>query len=277
MIASDRTPTLRRRGRIGFRRPLLGLLAAMALLAGSSLTTAYADDLSANLSCDDGTNLNLNLDLISLQGLTDSVQAMLLYPAGLSCSVTQLTNPGLASRVFSGFVRNAFADSGNPKYDYAVGGGQAQIVARCIPDNTNFALSAHTLADTPTTGVHGSANLTIPDCTSVYTTTTYGPSDLRTDVDCLVVSESGTDAVLTAHVEEATGVFASSAEFPSFGLQGREIALAVHDSGLPGGTGDKIGWDFGTSHAPCDAAGFAAALASEVPVDFGNINIHDAN
>ena len=111
-------------------------------------------------------------------------------------------------------------------------------------------------------------NLTIPACTSTNTGTTYNASHLNMTVDCLKVDGTTGDAELTAAVNKATGLFASSAEFPS-GL--KEISFKLHDSGVPGGTGDLIGWDFGTASSPCDfhAQDYAT-------VDNGNINVHQA-
>jgi hypothetical protein len=82
---------------------------------------------------------------------------------------------------------------------------------------------------------------------------------------------------MTAYVEQATGVFGSAAEFPPAGLQGREISIANDDSGLPGGLGDAIGWDFGTAKSSCDPTGLAAAEVSESTVDHGNITNHDVS
>jgi len=257
-------------------RATLGLLLGIALLALTSGPVAFADDLSANLSCDDGTNLNLSLDLTSLQSLEDAVQATVDYPAGLTCSVAQLPSlsTGIAFRFAHSLIQNAFADSGNPHYDYAVGGGQAMIVHRCLVEETNFGLSAHVFPDLLTTGIGGTVNFTIPQCpVNTVTGVSYGASHLGMKVDCLQVSESGTVADLTAAVTQKTGLFADSAgEFP---VPLNEIAVEVVDNSL---TGDRTGWEFqdnanpGTAVRPCDF--FATA---DSPVDHGHINVHEAD
>jgi len=212
-----------------------------------------------NLSCSDGTNLDLGLDVATVTRLSDAVSSINLYPAG---------DPALAC----GLQPLATDPSGNPHYDYAVGGGQAVIVTRCAPEEDNFGFSAHAFPDSDTLGVGGHLSLTIPQCTSSRTGMTYGPSHLGGKVDCIDVLETGTDADLTIEVEQATGLFASSAEFPPSGLLGSEVAFHVHDGGIPGGAGDLIGWDFGTASFPCDDD----ATPFVVPVDRGNINVHDA-
>jgi hypothetical protein len=287
MASSDPTrfPSRGRRARL--RRPLLGLLAALALTAGTSAIPAYAD-VDVNLSCNDGTNLSVTLDLTSLQALQDSVQAMILYPTELTCSVAQLPGPGagIAYRITHGLVQDAFADSGNQRHDYAVGGGQAHIVSRCLqpdtllPQDANFGMSAHVEAGTPAIpadqaagGVGGHFSMTLPQCLSSLTGMAYTTgSHLGATVDCLVVA--GADAFLTAHVDHATNFFASIAEFgPPNGLQGKEIAVAVHD-GIP----DRIGWSgagppLGTSSAgPCNPG----SATADATVDRGNVTVHDA-
>lgn len=255
-------PSRRGQARAFIRRACLAVLSTTVLLAVSSTTAAYADVAAVNLSCNDGTNLNQTLDLASIQALDSALQAMVLYPAGLTCSLSQSTDPG----------------SGNPHYEYSVGGGQAFIVTRCMPEETNFALSARVTPDAESqpNGAGGHINLSIPDCTSTSTTMTYGPSDLRAEVDCLSVhpGPDGLEAVLTARVTSATGVFGNNLEFPPNGLQGREISIANDDSGLPGGIQDAIGWDFGTATASCSPTGESTAEASEVTVDRGNITNH---
>src|SRR5438034_1371456 len=100
-----------------------------------------ADDLglqSVNLSCNDSTNLDLALDTTSLLALADAVSAITFFPAGdpaLACGLTQSDPPP--------------PGSGNPHYDYAVGGGD-EIITGFPTCRLNFGLSAHTPAGMPT-------------------------------------------------------------------------------------------------------------------------------
>ncbi|HYS02505.1 MAG TPA: hypothetical protein VET82_09135, partial [Candidatus Eisenbacteria bacterium] len=132
------------------RRAVLGLVAALALVAGASATTAFADSL-VNLSCDDGTNLNLTLDTNTLQELQDSVQALLLYPAGISCTVT-VGSPLLATILnLAGLAHPAYADSA---HDFAAGAVRlAQSANTCPPTGgaLDVNLSAHKDTGAPDT------------------------------------------------------------------------------------------------------------------------------
>jgi len=243
------------------RRLFFAGTAAVILTLGSSLTVIGVGDSQVTLGCDDGSSMTVVIDATTLTGLVSAVQAMLDYPAGLTCTLTQV--PVSAGPLFT---QVALADGGNPDKDYAVGGGQATIVTRCAPQETNFGLSAHVDKGTMTSGIGGSVNFTIPQCTSMFTGTpiSYSGSHLGMKVDCLRVN--GPLADLTATVTEKTGLFANPAEFPS-GLN--EVGVQVLDNTI---TGDKIGWDFGSAKFPCD---FGVAVADQT-VDHGNLNVHDA-
>jgi hypothetical protein len=251
-----------------------------ASAAGDLTVDAGLQDIS--LSCNDGTDLAMSLDLATAAQLSDAVAAINLNPAGdpaLTCSVTQSlagsssTSVAAApksyfSALFGAFTGPSAVSAGNPNYDYAVGGGRAVIVLRCgLTFEDNFSLNARVGASALPATAQGHFNLTIPPgCTSGETGTTYTTaSHLVTEVDCAVIT-TPTDALLTARVTHRTGLFANPAEaIPA------RISVAVHDSGMPGGTGDRIGWDpRGTS--PC--VDFIAAPYANVTN--GNINVHQA-
>src|SRR6266550_8990602 len=91
----------------------LGLVPAALTALVLGVPTA-APDLglqNVNLSCNDGTNLALALDVTAVTQLADAVSAINLFPAGdpaLACGLTQsttLTSPATrtlsSSRVFS--------------------------------------------------------------------------------------------------------------------------------------------------------------------------------
>src|SRR5438132_7017867 len=116
------------------RRGLVALLPAalLVLVFGALPATPQVGVQNVNLSCSDGTNLNLALDPTSLLGLTNAVSAIGLFPAGnpaLACGLNQQSDPSGAN---------------GPK-DFAVGGGRTSLPGE------SFALSAHALSDaTPT-------------------------------------------------------------------------------------------------------------------------------
>ncbi len=71
------------------KRLVLALGATVALTLGASLTVVGIGDTEVTLNCDDGSSVTLVVDAQTLSGLTAAVQAMLDYPAGVTCSLTQ--------------------------------------------------------------------------------------------------------------------------------------------------------------------------------------------
>ena len=74
------------------------------------------------MNCSDGTSVKLVVDANTLTGLTQAVQAMIDYPAGLSCTLIQ--NP---LGVTFGQIASASTGS-NP---FIVGGGRWQATVLC--------------------------------------------------------------------------------------------------------------------------------------------------
>jgi hypothetical protein len=223
-------------------------------------------DIQVTLTCSDGTEITdvtLVVSPETLTELTSAVEAMILYPAGLVCRLTEA--PLLSASLAGGRIgpRVAFAQSsGNPNKDYAVGGGQAKILGRCAQTGdheVNFGLSAHVDQGTMQSGVGGTVNFSIPFCST--TNGDYNGSHLSMKVDCLKVT--GGIAQLTTVVTKKTGLFAAPAENVA---PNDRVAIVVTDSVL----GDTIDWD----DSPTFACNFKAAPVTTV--DHGNINVHDA-
>ncbi len=100
------------------KRAVLGVAVAVGLVVGVALPTFALGLTQVTLSCDDGTSVTLVVDTDTLTSLTDSVQGMIDYPAGLTCTLVQ--SPVLISL---GMV--ALASSGsNP---FIVAGGRWQV------------------------------------------------------------------------------------------------------------------------------------------------------
>jgi hypothetical protein len=237
------------------KRTIYCLVPALAAAVVLGVPTA-APDLglqNVNLSCNDGTNQNLALDTQSLTALTDAVGAITLYAAG---------DPALAC----GLQTSA---SGSPNKDYAVGGGRAGLFS-CTGNpallETNFALNARVDAASNGTAGTGTFNATIPPSAAAACPL---PEDRQGGhfngrIDCVNVSSSAT-AQATLQVTHATGGFSAS------GFEGTELRVNVFDSGLPGGTGDRI--SVRSASIPCNFGPFSATR----PVDNGNISIHQAS
>jgi hypothetical protein len=88
------------------RRAIIAIVTAATLTVsgltfGPALRAAALGETSVTLSCNDGTSLTLLVDADLLAQLTAAVQAMIDYPAGLSCALIQ--NP-LPLRVSFGHV-----------------------------------------------------------------------------------------------------------------------------------------------------------------------------
>src|SRR5438034_6922136 len=98
---------------------VLALSVAIGLAIGSATPTAVIGLTQVNLNCDDGTSTTLFVDTDTLTDLTASVQAMIDYPAGLTCTLVQVP-------LLTTFGRIALATSPgqNP---FIVGGGRWQV------------------------------------------------------------------------------------------------------------------------------------------------------
>jgi hypothetical protein len=229
---------------------------AVALMPGAAAGTTSTS--ATNLSCNDGTNLNLALDVTALTALTNAVTAMTLYPAGdpaLACSLSQLRTLSTSSlqrfssspQTFSSprMLSALRGNGGNPQHDYAVGGGR--LMTPC--GLKNLALSAHVNNGTMTQGVGGTFNLTLP-------ATNCGGGHLVSKVDCLQVW--GPQAKFTALVTKSRGYFANL--FPV----NSEIAGKALDSAT-----DMLGWS---------GTGSSCSFQQPPlwPVVNGNISVHDA-
>jgi hypothetical protein len=123
--------------------PVVALLAALLVPAAAS-----ADAYSVTIDCGDGSPITATVDLNELTEIQAALQAMINYPSGLSCTLSQnlVTGPVVGT--------NAFADSGS----FVVGGGQYidQDNRNCL---TNFGISGHM----ESTGSHGTQTYTVPD------------------------------------------------------------------------------------------------------------------
>jgi len=77
------------------RRAVLACAIAVGLVAGMARSTSAIGLTQVTLSCDDGTTSTTVVDTDTLTGLTQSVQAMIDYPAGLTCALAQVPVPGI--------------------------------------------------------------------------------------------------------------------------------------------------------------------------------------
>jgi hypothetical protein len=201
------------------------------------------------LSCSDGTENELTVDPPTLVSLKDSIEAMTLYPAGLSCSLAEIPLVGS----FGGGV----ALAGSTPHDYAVGGGQ--LDDRCGP--INFALNAHA-DDTGTfSPANGTFSMNLPSARSTPTCLTR-PGSLSVKVDCLNATLN--QARITGLITASEGVFAG------FNPPGTESSIFAMDNP------DQIGlWGNGDPPVPCLYNPAAEGAFNPDFVLHGNITVHD--
>ncbi|MGH2400472.1 MAG: hypothetical protein ACRDF6_11575 [bacterium] len=245
------------------KRAILTLAAAAALTIGTALPVASSGLTEVVLTCDDGTGFSSTVDAETLAGLADAVQAMTLYPAGLTCTLAQA--PVLQAL---GGVAAAHEGGG-----FIVGGGRFQVGCPNIPLLTfwvNFAVSAHTETDAAGAVRGGTYNRTIPAGQCV------DQGHVTSKPTCLVIDSEGTPppegawyAYIRSQVTQATGFFAD--------LDGDDIGSGWKDTGNPGHqtTNDR---QADSSFTTCPVAGLPHPddpLISHAIVN-GNVTIHPA-
>ena len=252
--------------------PSLAVMFALILAPVQPALLAQLVQVQVTLTCSDGTEITdtlLVVDSAALAALQSAVEAMALYPAGLTCRLTQQLGESLGG-LFAPLVAFAQSSGGNPVWNYTVGGGRAEISFNCSSgEETNFGFSARVkpaFNGIPDQG-QGTFNLTIPQCTTF--TGSFNGSHLGTKVDCVHVN--GSTANLGAVVTHATGVFADPLQY-NFTENVTRIGVLVTDSGVPGGTGDRIGWTNRGSESLC-----GLDFLTDAPVDNGNVKVHQAN
>jgi len=145
--------------------------ATIILTVAASLPVVGIGDTEVTLNCDDGSTLNVSVDLQTALGLADVVQAMLDYPAGLSCGLLQTS---VGSALLPGGIAAA-AD----KKDFAVG-ALGVGTGLCFTGNISFESqsdSANSLLSTRGM-IHESVQPQFPGCPVNGT--------FKADVRCLV-------------------------------------------------------------------------------------------
>jgi hypothetical protein len=226
------------------KRVIFALITSIALTTASISVPVFAlGDVQVSLSCSDGNEMTVAVDLETLRALTDAVAAM--SGSGLDCTLTQLPP------VLSVFGLTALASSG--PQDFAVGGFRYTAPCPIATDGTytsNVGFSAHVAADgSSPTMAHGSIAETIPDgqCISGHR---------KTVVTCLVVSSAlaVSDAWMDGDVTQTSGFFDGSLT----------VRFTAED-----GTPDKFDETRNASTCP------TATIFPAIPVLHGNIVIKD--
>jgi hypothetical protein len=144
-------------------------------MVGASPRVAAIGETLLRLDCSDGESLELAVDAETLASLTDSVQAMLDHPAGLTCTLVQIPQPVVT------FGSAALA--GKPRGGYVIGAGS--VVAQCSDygagSATFIGYFAVKMYKTENDGAGGNGYLSVPEGQCV------GPSKLASRVTCLAI------------------------------------------------------------------------------------------
>ena len=191
------------------RRAILALITAALLTIGMALPVAATGLVQVTMNCDDGTSTTVVVDTDTLNDLIASVQAMLDYPAGLTCALIQVP---LLSPV-AGVAIAASSDM------FVVGGGRWLVhclagTAPTVDSSGSFFVNIAVNGQKKSDGSFvGTLNETIPEqsCGDVAVGASHFTSKLGPDGTCVsfttVTIDSGTfgQAYVTSLVTEVTG------------------------------------------------------------------------
>jgi hypothetical protein len=189
------------------RRIVLVFAFVVGTLLGLGFPVSGLGLVSVTLTCSDGTSVTMNVDTDTLNSLTDSVNAMALYPAGLSCTLVQ--NPVPLTSLFGNV---AIASSGD---SFIVGGGRWQVPCSAIlagappppppppppsapaSSNTtdvliwvNIAVNFHLRVPGDPTSAYGSLNETIPANQGPCDSKQVGESHFTAKPTCFTLDSS---------------------------------------------------------------------------------------
>ena len=202
------------------RRLAVTFAATVALTLATALPSR-ADGLTlVTVSCSDGDSFSATVDADTLTGLQQAIQALTLYPAGLSCALA--TAPVLTA---IGGVASAWNASG-----FVVGGGRFQWPCLNGPGTffMNFGLSVHNVDGATDGSVKGGTfNIAVPD----GPTQCVGPSNFTSKPTCLIISNEPSEplkAWLNATATEVHGDY-----FNIFIATGQNVGAGVKDTGNP--------------------------------------------
>jgi hypothetical protein len=230
----------------------LVLAVVVALAAGLLVPSTALANYSVTIDCGDGYPITATVDLNELTAIQAALQAMIDYPSGMTCGLSQnlVTSPIAAT--------NAFADS-----PFVVGGGQYVDMdnKNCL---TNFGISGHL----DSTGSHGTQTYTVPvnpdnavnGCTAAH---------LKAD-GSICVGVFGNLARIAGVVLESDPVLGNP--IGDGNPQGRNLATDVTDNSPD--SNDHI-TEFRTDAVFGCSSTFVVGAFLPNPVIHGDIHVHD--
>ena len=245
------------------RRLFIGSVVGLLLMLATALPVASTGLTEVTVSCDDGSSFTETVDIDTLGGLTDAIQAMTLFPAGLTCALAQ-------TPVYSplGGMASAWPGGG-----FIVGGGRFQAGCPGLLGGlywVNFAVSAHTVGIEAGDTRGGTFNLTVPagQCVDQRHLTSK-PTCLKIDAEHGTPPEGAYYAYLRSTVTEASGGWS--------GAVGSDIGSGWKDTGNPAHQlspdreADSPSWSCPANGTPDPDDPFISH-----PILNGNVTIHPA-
>ena len=275
------------------RRAALVLAIATGLAIGTAIPTAAIGQNQVTLSCSDGTTSTMTVDADTLTGLTQAVQAMIDYPAGLTCTL-------VSSPLLSSFGRVALASAGQSPF--IVGGGRWLVPCSLInggggggggsttgggapvqqpPDTfwVNIAVNVHQSDDGT---FFGTLNETIPANQFCPNFGQVGESHFTSKPTCLFVESTSPvppiepAAYVTSEVTQLSGQVPFPAGSAGFVDLGEFVHFGFQDNGNPGQQGSKDQLNGPPAVASVDANASCTPGDPEPAFDLqnGNISTH---
>lgn len=208
------------------KRAMVVAIFLAGLMGGMAMPASGLGGTQITLSCDDGTNLTAVVDADAVTALTQSVQALIDYPAGLSCTLAQTLVVRFGNVADAGVIQG-----------FVNGGGRFQV--SCGSSGGTFWVNIAVNAHIQDGRVVGTVNEAIPDGQCVQTGT------FKSTPTCLqIFSDHPNIAWVTSQVIETSGPF-----FPSVGVTAGSYArFSFQDNGNPG---DKINAIQGGTDTSC--------------------------
>ena len=231
------------------KRAIVTSIFLAGLMAGTAIPVSGLGGTQITLNCDDGTSLTAVVDADTVTALTQSVQALINYPAGLSCTLIQTP-----------VVRfGGVADATEPIPGFVNGGGRFQV--GCSTGGT-FWVNLAVNAQIQNGRVVGTVNEAIPDGQCVP------PGTFKSTPTCLrIFADNPNIAWVTSKVTETSGPF-----YPNAGVTvGSYARFSFQDNGNPG---DKINAIQAGTAADCpDESGTTPAPSTGFDLLEGNITV----
>jgi len=241
------------------KRVVLAVAIAVGLVTGVALPTSAIGLTQVTLSCDDGTTSTMVVDTDTLLGLTQAVQAMIDYPAGLTCTIAQvpvivriggiaLASPGSSAFIVGGGRWLVPCSAINGSGGGTTGGtstgttGGAPVSSSTDQFFVNIALNVHQRDDGT---FYGALNETIPANQSCPNLGQVGESHFSSKPTCLFVENVSTilpvqpPAFVTSQVTQTSGQVPFPADSVGFVTFGDFVHFGFQDNGNPGQQSSK--------------------------------------